>query len=385
MTALGFFSIRAAVATVTLAGCAVRHHADTSTPVNVARVAFGRLPDGRAVDAFTLTNGQGVEVRVITYGAIIAVVRTPDRTGHVDDIALGFDSLAGYLGEHPYFGALVGRYANRIARGQFTLDGVTHHLALNNGPNSLHGGLRGFDKVLWSADASSGENIARVTLRYTSPDGEEGYPGTLATQVTYTLNARNELVVDYEATTDKPTVVNLTQHSYWNLRGEGRGDILDHIVAIDASNFTPVDSTLIPTGEVASVTGTPFDFRAPTAVGLRIGAPNEQIRFGRGYDHNWVLDRKDGSLTHAARVVDPTSGRTLDVSTTEPGMQFYTGNFLDGTIVGKGGHVYGHRAALVLETQHYPDSPNHPNFPSTVLRPGATYRSHTVFRFGVAP
>jgi aldose 1-epimerase len=350
----------------------------------VTRAPFGRLPDGRAVDLFTLTNGHGVEVHVMTYGASITVVRTPDRAGRLDDIVLGFDSLAGYLGEHPYFGALVGRYANRIGRGQFPLDGVTYRLALNNGPNSLHGGRRGFDKVLWTAEPFFGENTARVVLRYTSPDGEEGYPGTLATRVTYTLNARDELVVDYEATTDKPTVVNLTQHSYWNLRGEGRGDILDHVVEIDASSFTPVDSTLIPTGEIAPVSGTPFDFREPAAVGARIGAPNEQIRFGRGYDHNWVLDRTNGGLTHAARVVDPTSGRTLDVSTTEPGMQFYTGNFLDGTLVGKAGHVYGHRAALVLETQHYPDSPNHPNFPSTVLRPGTTFRSQTVFKFGVA-
>ncbi|HZI43295.1 MAG TPA: aldose epimerase family protein [Gemmatimonadaceae bacterium] len=384
MTALRFISVLAVVATTTLAGCAVRHRVDSPTPLNVTRAAFGRLPDGRVVDAFTLTNGHGIEVRVITYGAIVTVVRTPDRTGHVDDIALGFDSLAGYLGEHPYFGAVVGRYANRIAHGQFSLDGVTYRLALNNGPNSLHGGLRGFDKALWSAEAFFGENTARVVLRYTSPDGEEGYPGTLTTRVTYTLNAQDELVVDYEATTDKPTVVNLTQHSYWNLRGEGRGDILDHVIQIAASAFTPVDSTLIPTGEIASVNGTPFDFRVPTAVGTRIGAPNEQIRFGRGYDHNWVLDRTNAGLTHAARVVDPTSGRTLDVSTTEPGMQFYTGNFLDGSIVGKAGHVYGHRSGLVLETQHYPDSPNHPNFPSTVLRPGSTFRSQTVFKFGVA-
>jgi aldose 1-epimerase len=384
MTALRFTSALAALATLTFAACTVRHRVDSATPLNVTRAPFGRLPDGRAVDLFTLTNGHGIEVRVMTYGASITVVRTPDRAGRLDDIVLGFDNLTGYLGEHPYFGALVGRYANRIGRGQFPLDGVTYRLALNNGPNSLHGGRRGFDKVLWTAEPFFGENTARVVLRYTSPDGEEGYPGTLATRVTYTLNARDELVVDYEATTDKPTVVNLTQHSYWNLRGEGRGDILDHVVEIDASSFTPVDSTLIPTGEIAPVTGTPFDFRSPTTVGARIGGPNEQIRFGRGYDHNWVLDRTNGGLTHAARVVDPTTGRTLDVSTTEPGMQFYTGNFLDGTVVGKAGHVYGHRAALVLETQHYPDSPHHPNFPSTILRPGTTFRSQTVFEFGVA-
>ena len=352
--------------------------------MTVTRSAFGRLPDGRGVDVYTLANAQGIEVRVMTYGAIITVVRTPDRVGHVEDIALGFDNLAGYLGEHPYFGALVGRYANRIAHGRFTLDGTTYHLPVNNGPNSLHGGLRGFDKVLWSAESFRDGDAAGVTLRYASPDGEEGYPGKLSVRVTYTLNSRDELDVDYEATTNKPTVVNLTQHSYWNLHGEGRSDILDHLVEIDASDFTPVDSTLIPTGQIAPVAGTPFDFRTPVAVGSRIAGPNEQLRFGGGYDHNFVLDRKEGGLTHAARVVDPVSGRTLDVSTTEPGMQFYTGNFLDGTIRGKRGHVYVHRGALVLETQHYPDSPNHPNFPSTVLRPGATFHSRTVFAFGVA-
>ena len=386
MLTLRFTPILAGLAaTLTFAGCTVHHQTESPATVSVTRKPFGRLPDGRGVDLFTLTNAHGVEVRVMTYGAIITVVRAPDRTGQLDDIALGFDSLAGYLGEHPYFGALVGRYANRIARGQFTLDGVTYHLALNNGPNSLHGGRRGFDKVLWTGESVPGPNAAGVSLRYTSVDGEEGYPGTLAAHVTYTLNARDELVVDYEATTDKPTVVNLTQHSYWNLKGEGRGDILGHVVEIDALSFTPVDSTLIPTGELAPVAGTPFDFRMPIAVGARIGAPNEQIRFG-GYDHNWVLDRRDGAggLTHAARVVEPSTGRTLDLSTTEPGIQFYTGNFLDGTIVGKAGHVYIHRGALVLETQHFPDSPNHANFPSTVLRPGATYRSQTVFRFGVA-
>jgi aldose 1-epimerase len=351
--------------------------------VTVTRAPFGRLSDGRAVDVYTLTNAHGIEVHVMTFGAIITVVRTPDRAGRRDDIVLGFDGLDGYVREHPYFGAVVGRYANRIAHGRFTLDGKTYHLALNNGPNSLHGGRRGFDKALWNAESFSNDSAAGVSLRYTSPDGEENYPGTLRVHVTYTLNTHDELEVDYEATTDEPTILNLTQHSYWNLHGEGQGDILDHVVQIDASAFTPVDSTLIPTGEITPVAGTPFDFRTPTPVGARIDAPNEQLRFGRGYDHNFVLDRKDTGLTHAARVVDPASGRTLDVSTTEPGMQFYTGNFLDGTLIGKSGHAYGHRTGLVLETQHFPDSPNHPNFPSTVLRPGSTYRSRTVFRFGV--
>jgi aldose 1-epimerase len=384
MPALRFRSFFAGLAaTSTFAGCTVRHQAESPITVRVSRSSFGRLPDGRAVDLYTLTNAHGVEIRVMTYGAIITVVRTPDRSGDVEDIALGFDSLAGYLHEHPYFGAVVGRYANRIAHGQFSLDGATYHLALNNGPNTLHGGRRGFDKVLWSGQSFSGPASAGVALRYESPDGEENYPGTLVVGVKYTLNERDELIVDYEATTTKPTIVNLTQHSYWNLRGEGRGDILGHVVEINASSFTPVDSTLIPTGELAPVAGTPFDFRTPTPVGSRIAAPNGQIRFGGGYDHNWVLDRQSAGLTHAARVVDPTSGRSLDVSTTEPGMQFYSGNFLDGTIVGKAGHVYVHRGALVLETQHFPDSPNHPNFPSTVLRPGTTFRSETIFKFGV--
>lgn len=384
MPALRFRSFLAGLAaTSTFAGCTVGHQAGSPITVRVSQSSFGRLADGRAVDLYTLTNAHGVEIRVMTYGAIITVVRIPDRSGDIQDITLGFDSLAGYLREHPYFGAVVGRYANRIAHGQFSLDGATHHLALNNGPNTLHGGRRGFDKVLWSGESFSGPASAGVALRYESPDGEESYPGTLAVSVKYTLNERDELIVDYEATTTKPTIVNLTQHSYWNLRGEGHGDILGHVVEINASSFTPVDSTLIPTGEIAPVAGTPFDFRTPTPVGSRIAAPNEQIRFGGGYDHNWVVDRKTAALTHAARVVDPISGRSLDVSTTEPGMQFYTGNFLDGTIVGKGGHVYVHRGALVLETQHFPDSPNHPNFPSTVLRPGERYRSQTIFGFGV--
>lgn len=352
----------------------------------MTRATFGRLPDGRVVEQFTLTNAHGVEVRAITYGAIITVIRTPDRAGHSDDIVLGFDSLAGYLNNTPYFGAIVGRYANRIARGQFTLAGATYHLAKNNGPNTLHGGLRGFDKVLWGADPVQTDSGAGLTLHYTSPDGEEGYPGTVAVRVTYTLTPRDELVVDYSATTDKATPLNLSQHTYWNLHGGGRGDILDHVVTLDASGYTPVDSTLIPTGEIAPVAGTPFDFRTPTAIGKRIEQPNEQLKFGRGYDHNWVLDgvgQGKGGLAQVAHVVDPVSGRALDISTTEPGVQFYSGNFLDGTIRGKGGAVYGHRGGLALETQHFPDSPNHPNFPSTILHPGEIFRSRTVFTFGV--
>jgi aldose 1-epimerase len=368
----------------TLAACSPSRQAATPGADSVKPASYGKLPDGRAVDLFTLTNAHGVEVRAMTYGAIITVIRTPDRAGHLDDIVLGFDSLSGYLGDSPYFGAVVGRYANRIARGQFRLDGATYRLAINNGLNSLHGGKRGFDKVLWTGEPFHAGDTSGVRFNYTSPNGEEGYPGTLAVGVTYMLTPDDRLVVDYTATTDKATPLNLSQHSYWNLHGGGRGDILDHVLELNASSFTPVDSTLIPTGVLAPVAGTPFDFRTPTAIGARIAVPNEQLRYGGGYDHNWVLDRRGDGLSPAARVADPSSGRSLEITTTEPGIQFYSGNFLDGTIKGKGGQVYGHRGALVLETQHFPDSPNHPQFPSTILRPGTTYRSRTVFAFGVA-
>lgn len=354
-------------------------HAET---VTVA--PFGLMPDGKAVEVYTLTNARGMQVRAITYGAIIQAIRVPDRSGRLADVTLGYDSLPGYLGDSPYFGAVVGRYANRIARGRFTLEGRTYRLATNNGPNSLHGGVKGFDKVLWRARSFQRGDSVGVTFERTSPDGDEGYPGTLRVSVTYALTPANELVVDYTATTDQPTPVNLSQHSYFNLAGEGSGDILKHLLTINADRYTPVDSTLIPTGELASVAGTPFDFRKPTAVGARIGQPDTQLRYGKGYDHNFVLNRNGTGLVHAAHVLDPASGRTLDISTTEPGVQFYSGNFLDGTIRGKSGHVYGHRSAIVLETQHFPDSPNHPNFPSTILEPGRELRSRTVFAFGVA-
>ena len=368
-----------------LTGC-TRSGIATAPVTNVTRAAFGLLPDGRAVEQFTIRNAYGVEVRAITYGGIITALRVPDRAGQLDDVVLGHDSLDGYLTASPYFGAIVGRYANRIANAQFTLDGATYHLARNNGPNALHGGERGFDKVLWRAEPFHSNEDAGVRLRYRSADGEEGYPGTVDVTVTYTLR-RDELVVEYEAVADKATPVNLSQHTYWNLHGAGRGTILDHVLTLEASSFTPVDSTLIPTGDIARVEGTPFDFREPTAIGARISQTHEQLRYGRGYDHNWVLDRGNvaaGELRHAARILDPTSGRTLDLSTTEPGVQFYTGNFLDGTITGKSGRRYPQRSGLCLETQHFPDSPNHPNFPSTILRPGVTYRSRTVFAFGVA-
>jgi aldose 1-epimerase len=376
---------RASLVALTVLLAVVTGRAMNAPPQSrVTRAPFGQLPDGRAVELFTLTNPHGIEVRAMTYGAIITAIVTPDRNGRRADVALGFDSLAGYLSGSPYFGAAVGRYANRIANGRFSLDGVTYQLARNNGPNSLHGGDRGFDKVLWSAEPFESDSAVGVTFRYVSRDGEEGYPGTLSVRVTYTLNNRDELVFDYDATTDKATPLNLSQHTYWNLHGEGVGTILDHVLALDASAFTPVDSTLIPTGATQPVAGTPFDFRKPTAIGARIDQPDTQLQFGRGYDHNWVIDhRRPGALEHAVRLVDPSSGRALDIRTTEPGVQFYSGNFLDGTIKGKAGHVYAHRSGLCLETQHFPDSPNHPNFPSTILRPAEHFRSRTVVAFSV--
>ncbi len=346
----------------------------------VTSAAFGKTQDGKAVTVFTLTNAHGMRVRAMTYGAIIVSIEAPDRSGRMGDVTLGFDTLDGYLKDPPYFGAIVGRYGNRIAKGQFTLDGTTYKLATNNGPNHLHGGNKGFDKVVW--DGMPLETGVGVVFTRTSPDGEEGYPGNLKARVTYTLTDKNELIVGYHATTDKATPVNLTQHSYFNLSGEGSGDILGHELTIDADRYTPVDANLIPTGELAAVQGTPFDFRKAAAIGARISQDNEQLKNGKGYDHNWVLNRPGTGLRHVARVADPKSGRTLDVATTEPGLQFYSGNFLDGTIRGKHGHVYNFRGGLCLETQHFPDSPNHPNFPSTILRPGQTYTSQTVFTFG---
>jgi aldose 1-epimerase len=347
----------------------------------VTRQPFGKVPDGTAVDVFTLTNRNGVEIKAISYGAIITAIRVPDRAGALADIVHGYDTLGEYLKRHPYFGAIVGRYGNRIGKAQFTLNGQTYKLAANDGPNHLHGGVNGFDRFVWQAEPLP--KGSGVVFSRTSPDGEEGYPGTLKVRVTYTLTDANELAVDYEATTDKPTPVNLTQHSYWNLSGHAAGDILAHELTLYADRYTPVDSTLIPTGELAPVEGTPFDFRKSTAIGARIDQAHEQLKFGRGYDHNWVLTRNGAGLRPAARVVDPRGGRTLTVATTEPGVQFYTGNFLDGSGAGKGGVVYKHRTAFCLETQHFPDSPNKPNFPSTILKPGQTYRSTTVFTFGV--
>jgi aldose 1-epimerase len=372
-TSLALFAL-AAAATV---GPALR--AQSQPPAaGVTKASFGTF-SGQPVDIFTLRNSHGIEVKATSYGAIITSIVTPDRTGKRGDITLGFDTFEEYLKNTPFFGALVGRYGNRIAKGHFTLDGKTYTLAVNNGANHLHGGLKGFDKVLWKGEMVNGKTAVAFSRR--SPDGEEGYPGNLDVRVTYTLTEQDELVIDYHAVTDKATPINLTQHTYFNLAGEG--DILGHVLMIDADRFTPVDSTLIPTGELAPVAGTPFDFRKPTAIGARIGESHPQLKNGNGYDHNWVLNKKGTARQLAARVVDPKSGRTLEVSTTEPGVQFYSGNFLDGTVKGKGGRAYQQRSGLCLETQHFPDSPNHPSFPSTILKPGAEYRSETAFKFGV--
>ena len=347
---------------------------------------FGTTDRGEAVSLYTLKNAHGMEARVLDYGGIIVSLQVPDRNGRLGDVVLGFDSLADYQRGSPYFGAIIGRYGNRIARGRFALDGRTYTLATNNGSNHLHGGVRGFDKVVWRvAPFEHGDSVGLV-LSYTSTDGEEGYPGTLQATVTYTLTNANELIFDYHATTDRATPVNLTQHSYFNLAGDGAGDILGHVVTLNADRFTPVDSTLIPTGEIKSVAGTPFDFRAPTAIGARIDQDDQQLRHGRGYDHNFVLNKggKGGNeVTMAASVYEPTSGRVMEIATTEPGLQFYSGNFLDGTLRGKHGVVYRHRYGFAMETQHFPDSPNKPAFPSTILRPGEEYRSRTVYRFTV--
>lgn len=347
---------------------------------SIQHSSFGRLPDGTSVDLYRLRNSRGMEVHITNYGGIVTYLTAPDRQGHYADVVLGYDSLAGYLKSSPYFGALIGRYGNRIARGAFSLNGIRYSLAINNAPNSLHGGTVGFDKVLWKVtDAKVSPDGPTLSLLYVSADGEEGYPGKLTVQATYTLTGDNALRLEFAATCDKDTVINLTQHTYFNLRGHG--DVLDSIAQINASVFTPVDGTLIPTGELRPVSGTPFDFRSPTPIGARIEASDEQIRFGLGYDHNWVIDKAALAFGVMATVYDPESGRTVEASSTEPGLQFYTGNFLDGTIKGKRGQVYRRRDAFTLEPQHYPDSPNHPAFPSTVLKPGQTYRNVIAYRF----
>jgi len=341
---------------------------------------FGKMPDGQSVELYTLNNSSGMTVSITNYGGRIVTLMVPDRNGKMDDVVLGFDDLAGYLGNNPYFGALIGRYGNRIGGAKFRLDGKEYKLAANDGSNSLHGGLKGFDKVVWKAHEVPGNHPA-LELTYLSKAGEEGYPGNLKAKVVYTLMGNNSLQIDYSATTDKDTVLNLTNHSYFNLSGQGNGDILKTQMMINASQFTPVDANLIPTGEIRKVEGTPLDFRKATAIGERINNDDEQLKLGKGYDHNFVLDRSAPGLSLAARAVDPDSGRVLQVLTTQPGIQFYTGNFLDGTIHGKGGKVYGRRDAFCLETQHFPDSPHHANFPTTELKPGEKFHRTTIFSF----
>ena len=347
---------------------------------------FGKTTDGTPVEVYTLTNSKGLRLRAMTYGAIVLSLETPDRTGKNADIVLGFNTLADYLKGTPYFGAIVGRYGNRIAQGKFTLDGKTYTLATNNEPGglkcSLHGGLKGFDKVVWRGEGLAQPGAQGVKFTYLSKAGEEGYPGNLTLTATYWLADDNEWRIEYAATTDQATPLNVTQHSYFNLKGEGNGDVLGHELAFQAAKITPVNAGLIPTGELRPVKGTPFDFTTPHAIGERINAADEQMKFGGGYDHNWVLDNQSGRLGVAATVHEPTTGRTMVVLTTEPGLQFYCGNFLDGKLTGKSGRPYQFRNGFCLETQHYPDSPNQPDFPSTILRPGQTWKSTTAYRFG---
>lgn len=357
--------------------------AETAPAFTIAKSDYGQTPDGQSVAQYKLTNASGMEVDVITYGGIITSWKAPDRNGKLANIALGFDNLAQYVTENPYFGAIIGRYGNRIAKGKFTLDGQTYQLETNDGPNHLHGGTKGFDKVVWAADTTVTDQGATLRLSYTSADGEGGYPGTLKAVVTYTLTADNALEVAYEATTDKTTIVNLTQHTYFNLSGDFKQTILDHELMMRAPQYLPVDATLIPTGELADVAQTPFDFTTPKTIGQDIAAKHVQLERGKGYDHCWILDAP-GTMRHVASVVHPGTGRQLDILTDEPGLQFYCGNFLDGTLPMPGGGTYGHRTGFCLETQHYPDSPNRADFPTTTLAPGATYKSKTVFRLGVA-
>jgi aldose 1-epimerase len=346
-----------------------------SAKTRVSKQAFGHTPEGTPVDLYLLADGK-IEVRIITYGGIVMSLRTPDRNGKLDDVVLGCDSVEKYVTQTAHFGGIIGRYANRIAHGEFQLDGQTYSIPKNNGDNALHGGVRGFDKFVWAAKPVNDG----VELTYVSKDGEQGFPGTLTTTVRYTLSG-SALRIEYSATTDKDTVLNLTNHSYFNLKGQGNGDVLGHVLKIDASRMTPVDASLIPTGELKPLEGTPFDFRSPHAIGERIEADDPQLHLGKGYDHNFVLDHAPGELAEAAEVYEPTTGRILRVSTTEPGVQFYTGNFLDGSITGKEGRVYKRRFAFCLETQHFPDSPNHPSFPSTELKPGQRFHGVTVLEF----
>jgi aldose 1-epimerase len=355
-------------------------------PPSITSEPFGQV-GGTPVSRYTLNSGQGMRVRILTYGGIVQSIEVPDRTGHVDDVVLGFPTLDGYLNNtgsaKTYFGAIIGRYANRIAKGTFPLNGTQYHVPINNNGNSLHGGTAGFDTKVWQASPQNGSDSVGLKLQYISPAGEMGYPGTLTTSVTYTVDQKNELRINYHATTDAPTVINLTNHSYFNLAGEDTLDVYNQKVTINADNYTPTDPTQIPTGQIAPVRGTPFDFTSPTAIGAHITANDPQLVLAQGYDHNWVINRGNNTgLVQAANAEDPQTGRSLTVSTTEPGVQFYSSNFIDGAFTGTSDHIYRQGAGFTMETQHYPDSPNHPNFPTTTLNPGQTYDSTTVFSFG---
>jgi aldose 1-epimerase len=355
----------------------------TMQQAGIEKTTFGQLADGRTADLYTLRNAAGMTARITNYGGIVVSLTAPDKAGNFANVTLGMDSLAGYEKGVPYFGALIGRYGNRIANGKFTLDGKAYTLAVNNGKNHLHGGLKGFDKVIWTATPFDG-NEPTLKLTYVSEDGEEGYPGKLSIAVTYTLQKDNALCIDYQATTDKPTVVNLTNHAYFNLTGDAANTILNHELTLNADHFLPVDPTLIPTGTRQPVSGTVFDFRKSTPIGQRINDTTDvQIRYGGGYDHAWILADSSSTLKQAATVYEPTSGRVMTVQTTEPAIQFYTGNFLDGTLTGRGGVVYKKRSAFCLETEHYPDSPNQPAFPTVVVRPGQPYKTTTIYQFSV--
>jgi aldose 1-epimerase len=345
------------------------------------KTVFGKLPDGRQVYRYTLTNRSGVTAQIIDYGATVTLLRVPDRNGEMSDIVLGYDTLQQYIDGTAYFGAIVGRYGNRIGKGQFQLDGKQYQLTVNDGQNHLHGGKTGFNKVLWDASVLSDSGEPSLQLQYTSPDGEEGYPGTVTLKVVYTLTADNGLRIDYEGTTDQPTILNPTHHSYFNLSGSFENTILNHLLTIEADSFTPVDEGLIPTGEIASVADTPMDFRTPTAIGAHIDDPDPQLIYGKGYDHNWVLRDFTGKVRKAAELYEPESGRVMTVFTDQPGLQFYSGNFLDGTAIGKNGIAYQYRTGLCLEAQAFPDTPNKPNFPPATLRPGEVYRQTTIYQF----
>lgn len=351
--------------------------------MEIERSDFGQLPDGSPVDLYRLSNSKGVEAHITNFGGIVVSLKVPDRSGKLEDVVLGYDSLEGYLEESPFFGATIGRFGNRIAKGKFELAGKTYTLARNNGPNHLHGGQKGFHKVLWKAEALKAADSVGLKLYYLSPDGEEGYPGNLRVEVLYTLDNDNAFHIAYKAVTDKATVVNLTHHSYFNLSGNVKKDILDHRLKIEAEQFVPIDETQIPSGELRPVEGTPFDFSEARAIGARINEADEQLKNGLGYDHCWVLKGKKGEMKKAASIFEADSGRYMEVVTSEPGMQFYSGNFLDGTIVGKEGKSYEQRSGLCLETEHFPDAPNQPAFPSVVLKPGESYQSKTIYRFSV--